>query len=102
VTATRCWCSGLTTGDPATVVLRTALRALGHNVTGWSLGLNRGPTSRVVHTSCGIIWLIRDAAAIVGRMSRPIRRGRGIDPYLPCGQTELWYENVGNRRTAIP
>ena len=30
VTATRCWCSGLTTGDPATVVLRTALRALGH------------------------------------------------------------------------
>jgi hypothetical protein len=27
------------------------------HVTGWSLGLNRGPTSRVVHTSCGIIWL---------------------------------------------
>ena len=74
----------------------------GHNVTGWSLGLNRGPTSLVVHTSCGIIWLIRHAAAIVGRMSRPIRRGRGIDPYLPRGQTELWYENVGNRRTAIP
>jgi hypothetical protein len=93
---------GLMTGDPATLVLRTALRALGHHVTGWSLGLNRGPTSRVVHTSCGIIWLIRDAAAIVGRMSRPIRRGRGIDPYLPRGQTELWYENVGNRRTAIP
>ena len=46
---------GLMTGDPATSVLRTALRALGHNVTGWSLGLNRCLTSRVVHTSCGII-----------------------------------------------
>src|SRR3712207_7079236 len=34
---------GLMTGDPATVVLRTALRALGHNVSGWSLGINRGP-----------------------------------------------------------
>jgi hypothetical protein len=39
---------GLMTGDPATLVLRTALRALGHNVSGWSLGLNRGPTGRVV------------------------------------------------------
>jgi pimeloyl-ACP methyl ester carboxylesterase len=41
---------GLMTGDPATLVLRTALRALGHHVTGWRLGLNRGPTGRVVHT----------------------------------------------------
>jgi pimeloyl-ACP methyl ester carboxylesterase len=41
---------GLMTGDPATLVLRTALRTLGHNVTGWSLGVNRGPTGRVVHT----------------------------------------------------
>jgi pimeloyl-ACP methyl ester carboxylesterase len=41
---------GLMTGDPATFVLRTALRALGHNVSGWSLGTNRGPTGRVVHT----------------------------------------------------
>src|SRR4051812_47307742 len=41
---------GLMTGDPATVVLRTALRALGHNVAGWSLGINRGPTGRVVDT----------------------------------------------------
>jgi pimeloyl-ACP methyl ester carboxylesterase len=41
---------GLMTGDPATLVLRTALRALGHNVSGWSLGLNRGPTGRVVQT----------------------------------------------------
>jgi pimeloyl-ACP methyl ester carboxylesterase len=41
---------GLMTGDPATVVLRTALRALGHDVSGWSLGLNRGPTGRVVQT----------------------------------------------------
>ena|SRR3712207_197445 len=39
---------GLMTGDPATIVLRTALRALGHNVSGWSLGLHRGPTGRVV------------------------------------------------------
>ncbi|NEK56548.1 alpha/beta hydrolase [Geodermatophilus sabuli] len=39
---------GLLTGDPATLVLRTALRALGHDVSGWELGLNRGPTSRVV------------------------------------------------------
>src|SRR3954464_8287496 len=41
---------GLMTGDPATLVLRTALRALGHNVFGWSLGINRGPTGRVVDT----------------------------------------------------
>lgn len=41
---------GLMTGDPATFVLRTALRALGHNVSGWSLGINRGPTGRVVQT----------------------------------------------------
>ncbi len=41
---------GLMTGDPATVVLRTALRALGHDVSGWSLGINRGPTGRVVDT----------------------------------------------------
>jgi hypothetical protein len=31
-------------------LLRTTLRALGHDVSGWSLGTNRGPTSRVVHT----------------------------------------------------
>jgi pimeloyl-ACP methyl ester carboxylesterase len=41
---------GLMTGDPATLVLRAALRALGHNVSGWSLGTNRGPTGRVVQT----------------------------------------------------
>jgi pimeloyl-ACP methyl ester carboxylesterase len=39
---------GLLTGDPSTVLLRTVLRALGHNVCGWSLGTNRGPTGRVV------------------------------------------------------
>ncbi|MGY1822989.1 esterase/lipase family protein [Geodermatophilus sp. SYSU D00079] len=39
---------GLMTGDPATWVLRTALRALGHDVSGWTLGVNRGPTGRVV------------------------------------------------------
>ena len=39
---------GLLTGDPATVLLRNTLRALGHNVSGWSLGLNRGPTGQVV------------------------------------------------------
>jgi dienelactone hydrolase len=40
---------GLMTGNPATLPLRAALRALGHNVSGWSLGTNRGPTVRVVH-----------------------------------------------------
>ena len=39
---------GLLAGDPATAVLRGALRALGHDVYGWSLGTNRGPTGRVV------------------------------------------------------
>ncbi len=39
---------GLLTGDPATMLLRTALRALGHDVSGWSLGTNRGPTGSVV------------------------------------------------------
>ena len=39
---------GLLTGDPATMLMRRVLRALGHEVSGWSLGLNRGPTGRVV------------------------------------------------------
>ena len=39
---------GLLTGDPNTLLLRNVLRALGHDVSGWSLGLNRGPTGRVV------------------------------------------------------
>ena len=39
---------GLLAGDPATLLLRNVLRALGHNVSGWSLGTNRGPTGHVV------------------------------------------------------
>ncbi len=39
---------GLLTGDPATLLLRNVLRALGHNVFRWSLGTNRGSTDRVV------------------------------------------------------
>ena len=39
---------GLLTGDPATMLLRGVLRALGHNVSGWTLGTNRGATSQVV------------------------------------------------------
>ena len=36
---------GLLTGDPATMLLRGVLRALGHNVSGWTLDTNRGATS---------------------------------------------------------
>ncbi len=39
---------GWLTGDPATALMRSVLRALGHNVSGWRLGTNRGPTGRVV------------------------------------------------------
>ena len=39
---------GLLTGDPSTILLRNVLRALGHDVSGWSLGTNRGSTARVV------------------------------------------------------
>lgn len=39
---------GLLAGDPATVLLRNCLGALGHNVSGWSLGTNRGPNAHVV------------------------------------------------------
>ena len=39
---------GLLTGDPATMLLRRVLGALGHDVSGWSLGTNRGATGRVV------------------------------------------------------
>ena len=39
---------GLLTGDPATLLMRNVLRALGHNVSGWTLGTNRGPTGQVV------------------------------------------------------
>ena len=39
---------GLLTGDTATKPLRTVLLTLGHNVSGWRLGSNRGATSEVV------------------------------------------------------
>lgn len=39
---------GWLTGDPATMPLRTILRALGHDVSAWNLGRNRGSTGRVV------------------------------------------------------
>jgi pimeloyl-ACP methyl ester carboxylesterase len=39
---------GFLFGDPSTLLLRNVLRALGHNVSGWSLGTNRGPTGHVV------------------------------------------------------
>jgi pimeloyl-ACP methyl ester carboxylesterase len=39
---------GWLAGDPTTVPLRNVLRALGHNVSGWNLGRNRGPTGPVV------------------------------------------------------
>lgn len=39
---------GWLAGDPATLLLRNVLGALGHNVKGWSLGTNRGPTAKVV------------------------------------------------------
>jgi pimeloyl-ACP methyl ester carboxylesterase len=40
---------GWLAGDPATGLLRIVLRGLGHNVSGWSLGTNRGPNVHVVH-----------------------------------------------------
>lgn len=39
---------GWLTGDPSTALMRGVLRALGHNVSGWNLGANRGPTGHVV------------------------------------------------------
>jgi pimeloyl-ACP methyl ester carboxylesterase len=39
---------GLGAGDASTIVLRHALRRLGYQVHGWSLGRNRGPTPEVV------------------------------------------------------
>jgi pimeloyl-ACP methyl ester carboxylesterase len=39
---------GLLAGDPATLLLRNVLSALGHNVSGWSLGTNRGSAGHVV------------------------------------------------------
>jgi pimeloyl-ACP methyl ester carboxylesterase len=39
---------GLLTGDPSTLLLRKFLEALGHSVSGWSLGTNRGPNGHVV------------------------------------------------------
>jgi pimeloyl-ACP methyl ester carboxylesterase len=39
---------GLLAGDPSTLLLRRALAALGHTVSGWGLGSNRGPTGSVV------------------------------------------------------
>ena len=39
---------GLLTGDPSTVLLRSFLRALGHDASGWTLGTNRGATAQVV------------------------------------------------------
>ena len=39
---------GWLVGDPSTVLLRNVLRALGHDVSGWSLGTNRGPNVHLV------------------------------------------------------
>ena len=39
---------GLLTGDPQTLLLRNALRLLGHQTHSWGLGTNRGATGRVV------------------------------------------------------
>jgi hypothetical protein len=48
---------GLMSGDPAILALRTALRALDHNVSGWRLGLNRarraGWSTRCASNSSG-------------------------------------------------
>jgi pimeloyl-ACP methyl ester carboxylesterase len=53
---------GLFAGDPATVLLRNVLRALGHNVSGWSLGTNRGPNAHVVQElRCGLERLHHDS-----------------------------------------
>src|SRR3712207_7032251 len=47
---------GLMTGDPATLVLRTALRALGHSVSGWrdrkSTRLNSSHSNPSYAVSC--------------------------------------------------
>lgn len=53
---------GLLTGDPATVLLRTVLQALGHHVSGWSLGLNRGPTGQVVSELRATLDRLRDTS----------------------------------------
>lgn len=39
---------GLLAGDPSTLLLRRVLSALGHTVSGWGLGANRGPTTSVI------------------------------------------------------
>lgn len=39
---------GWLAGDAATLLLRNVMRALGHEVSGWSLGTNRGSTVHVV------------------------------------------------------
>lgn len=44
---------GLLTGDPETLLLRNALRLLGHRVHAWRLGTNRGATGRVVESLRG-------------------------------------------------
>lgn len=41
---------GLLTGDPQTLLLRNALRLLGHRTHAWGLGRNRGATGRVVRS----------------------------------------------------
>lgn len=41
---------GLLTGDPETLLLRNALRLLGHRTCGWRLGTNRGATGHVVRS----------------------------------------------------
>ncbi|MEI6624143.1 MAG: alpha/beta hydrolase [Actinomycetes bacterium] len=46
---------GLTTGDPATIPLRRFLRRLGYTPYGWGLGLNMGPTRRVLGSLSGLV-----------------------------------------------
>lgn len=46
---------GLTTGDAATVPLRRFLKRLGYTPYGWGLGVNLGPTRRVLGSLPGLI-----------------------------------------------
>src|SRR3712207_975783 len=60
---------GLLAGDPATLLLRNTLRVLGHDVSGWSLGTNRGSTVRVVEE-------LRSRVAELHRRSEERRVGK--------------------------
>jgi pimeloyl-ACP methyl ester carboxylesterase len=108
---------GLLAGDPSTVLLRRFLRALGHNVSGWSLGTNRGPSGHVVdelraqlerlHRDCGrrvslVGWSLGGLYAQELARASPGSVRRLITLGTPVYRRSTWTRTVSRIADQVP